>query len=111
MSWGETGQQAVPNTGGQEEEEEESDDDDYVPSSEAETDTSASEDMSDGDHIRFSMPDFAGWVDREGGLRRLFALINAGRTEAEDEPAVDYNEMSNWLVPVIPWMLQHRLWM
>ena len=101
-SWGDRGQQSVPNAGVQEEEEEESDDDDYDPSSEAETDGSASDDMSDGEHIRFSMPDFAGWIDREGGLRRLFALIHAGRNEAEDEPDSDYNEMSNWLVPVIP---------
>ena len=63
-------------TGAHEEEEKEDDEDDYVPSPGAETDSDALSDMEEGKHIRFSYADFAGWVNRGGGLGRLVALIN-----------------------------------
>jgi len=91
-------------TGAREEEEQEEDEDEYVPSSEAETDSEASKDMSDSEHIRFTAVEFAAWVNREGGLGRVVTLINATRhvDEDEDESSAETAELTNWLVPVIP---------
>ena len=76
----------------------------YVPSSKGETDSEASMDMSDTEHIRFTAAEFAAWVNREGGRGRVVTLINAGRHagEDEDEQSTEAIELTNWLVPVIP---------
>ncbi|XP_057793162.1 uncharacterized protein LOC131009771 [Salvia miltiorrhiza] len=64
-------------------------DEDYVPSSEAETDTSASEDLSEPENVRRAGIEYAGWQ-------------NLQIDEDDDEQVPGADELTNWLVPVIP---------
>ncbi|XP_057790840.1 uncharacterized protein LOC131007948 [Salvia miltiorrhiza] len=64
-------------------------DEDYVPSSEAETDTSASEDLSEPENVRRAGIEYAGWQ-------------NLQIDDDDDEQVPGADELTNWLVPVIP---------
>ncbi|XP_057811879.1 uncharacterized protein LOC131026126 [Salvia miltiorrhiza] len=64
-------------------------DEDYVPSSEAETDTSASEDLSEPENVRRARIEYAGWQ-------------NLQIDDDDDEQVPGADELTNWLVPVIP---------
>lgn len=87
----------------EQDDEDEGDEDYEEESKEEESDDDESVGMNEAEGIKFMMAELAAWMQGEGGLGRLFRLINGPEEEeADPEPLPDTGEMHNWLLPGIP---------